>query len=112
MMCGMGQGMVWGLLLGVFLLLGFAYIVWLHSTKESGATRVVGQVIAGVITLIALLILIYGSLYGGQMMGGQGKGDMMQRPGMQDQRMMQEMMKDPGMRQMMMQQMMREKMGK
>ena len=99
MMYGMGQGMVWGLLLGVFLLLGFAYIVWILSSKESGATRVIGQVIAAVITLIALLLLIYGSVYGGAMMGRQS--------GMRDQRMMYEMMKDPAMRQMMMEQMKR-----
>lgn len=85
MMSGMMGGMVWGSVLAVLLLLGFAYIIWVQASKESGTTKSIGQVIAIIIAVIAVLILLYGTVYGG-MMGrgawcdGYGKGRM--GPGM------------------------------
>jgi len=67
---GMGYGVVFGSLLGVLLLLGFAYIVGALASKESGTNKTVGQVIAAVIAIMAVIILLYGTLYGGVM----GKG--------------------------------------
>jgi len=83
MMAGMGAGMIWGSLLVVLLLLGFAYIVWVSASKESGGTKTIGQVIAIIIAILAVIILLYGSVYGGMM----GKGfcggvGMMGRSGM------------------------------
>jgi len=68
---GMGYGMVFGSLLGVLLLLGFAYIVWVFASKESGTAKTAGQVIAAVIAILAAIILLYGTLYGG-VMGSRG----------------------------------------
>jgi len=70
-------GMYGGLVLGVFLLFGFAYIIWVLAAKETGGIKLTGQIIAAVIAVIALLVLVYGSLYGGRMrgmgmMGGKG----------------------------------------
>jgi hypothetical protein len=65
-----GGGMIWGSLLVVLLLLGFAYIVWVLASKESGSVRLTGQGIALVIAVLALVILVYGSIYGGIMNRG------------------------------------------
>ena len=117
MMYGMGQGLIWGLILSVFLLFGFAYIVWILANKESGSVKVIGQIIAAVIALIALVILIYGSIFGGSMQrragywGPMGPG-MMQQPGAVNQYMYRQMMNDPAFRQQMMQQLRQERMTK
>jgi len=89
MMQGMMGGMYWGLVLGIFLLLGFAYIIWVLASKEQGGIKIIGQIIAAVIAVLALLILIYGLVYGPGMRkfdGRMGPGGMMQ------QQMMQKMM--------------------
>lgn len=80
----MGGGMIWGSLLAVVLLLGFAYIVWVSSEKETGAVKTTGQIIAVVIAVLALIILLYGSIYGGMMGRGNygGRSHKMMRPGM------------------------------
>jgi hypothetical protein len=86
MMQGMVTGMYWGLVLGVFLLLGFAYIIWILAAKEEGGIKVSGQIIAAVIAILALLILIYGLAFGSRMggyCGGVGPGGMMQNPELQ-----------------------------
>ncbi|MFC1571441.1 hypothetical protein ACFL31_02695 [Candidatus Margulisiibacteriota bacterium] len=115
-----GTGMVWGSLTFVLLLLGFAYIIWVLSNKESGNIKSAGQIIAIVIAVIAAIILLYGTLYSGVMGRGgwcggrKGKGSygmmgkkmssqyMMKKVGkMSDEGrmgMMQEMAKDPEMR--------------
>jgi hypothetical protein len=67
MMSGMMGGMVWGSVLAVLLLLGFAYIIWVQASKEEGATKSAGQVIAIIIAAIAIAILLYGTIYGGVM---------------------------------------------
>jgi len=68
-----GAGMIFGVLLSTVLLLGFAYIVWIMSNKESGNIKVIGQGIAIVLAVLALIMFLYG-IYGGVM--GRGKGGM------------------------------------
>ncbi|MBI5399933.1 hypothetical protein HZB07_04930 [Candidatus Saganbacteria bacterium] len=36
-------------------LLGFSYIVWVLANKETGTTKIVGQVLAAVIIILSLL---------------------------------------------------------
>ena len=62
--------MVFGSLLGVVLLLVFAYLVWVFAAKEKGNIKTVGQVIAIVIAVLAAVILLYGTIYGGMMNRG------------------------------------------
>jgi len=108
----MGGGMIWTSLLAVVLLLGFAYIIWILATKETGAVKNTGQVIAIIIAVLALIILLYGSIYGGMMgkglCGGRGykktgSGMMMHKMGkMSDAEMTEmaeKMMENPKMRQ-------------
>lgn len=91
MMGGMAGGMFWGAILVVLLLLGFAYIIWVLASKESGGVKITGQVIAVIIAVLAILILLYGGVYGGMMgrgfCGGAGRmgrwgGGMGMGPGM------------------------------
>ena len=94
MMSGMAGGMVEGLLLAVSLLLGFAYILWVIASKESGNVKLIGQVISAVIAVLAVVILlggVYGSLTGkagmcGAMKGGHMGSGMMEKPGMMQQK--------------------------
>ncbi|MBN3033674.1 MAG: hypothetical protein JW873_06230 [Candidatus Saganbacteria bacterium] len=75
----MYMGSVWALLLYsllcLFLLLGFGYIIWVMAAKESGNTKLAGQVISAVIIILALVLCLYGLAQGGkmrsQMMGQQ-----------------------------------------
>ncbi len=84
----MSGGMIGGLVLTVFLLFGFAYIIWVLAVREASALKLVGQLIAAVIAVIALLILVYGSIYGGRMNNYMGRG--MMGPGMMDNGRMQD----------------------
>jgi hypothetical protein len=98
MMMGYG-GMIWGSLLAVLILLGFAYIVWVLAAKEGGGIRAVGQIIAILIGLLALIILVYGTIFSGFMgrgwrHGGYGRGYWM-GPGMMRNEMMDEYMNTP-----------------
>jgi len=101
MMNGMAGGMVWGTLLAVVLLLGFAYIVWVLSAKEKGNIKIVGQVIAIIVTVLALWILLYGGVYGGMMgkgmHGRSGRGYKMMDKGEKSYKFMEKMMQEPGM---------------
>lgn len=45
------------LVLATFVHLGFAFLIWAYSGKESGATKIVGKIIAVVIVLLSLVIL-------------------------------------------------------
>ena len=56
----------------VLLLSGFAYLIWTVSAKETGNVKLVGQVIAILIAVFALVILLYGGIYCGMMGGGAG----------------------------------------
>ncbi len=75
MMMGMGSAwmMVMQMLLGLFIVLGFGYIVWILAVKESGNTKLTGQVIAIVIIVLAVVLCLYGAVKGpsmrNQMMG-------------------------------------------
>jgi hypothetical protein len=66
----MGYGLLWIGLLWLFLLLGFAYIIWAQSLKETGLVKTAGQVIAGVIALLTLVIFLVGAVKGGEMKRG------------------------------------------
>jgi hypothetical protein len=85
------------------IVLGFAHLIWLLSVKESGTTKLIGQVIAWVIVVAVVLILVIGG-YEGKKWGM--KGGMMMCPmgGMMDKgKMMMDkdmMMKDKGMMEM------------
>ncbi|OGB90113.1 hypothetical protein A2625_04800 [candidate division WOR-1 bacterium RIFCSPHIGHO2_01_FULL_53_15] len=85
------------------LVLGFAHLVWLFSVKESGTTKLIGQVIAWVIVVATVLLLVLGGYHGRGWMKKSGMmwcpmgGQMMMR----DYRTMMKdwdmMMKDKGM---------------
>jgi hypothetical protein len=75
-------------LLGLGLLLGFAYIVLVSANKEGGALKITGQVLAVIIALLAITVFIYGASAGNKMkhrmggmscpmMGGMMQGNMM-----------------------------------
>lgn len=85
-------------LLAIFLILGFAYIVWILANKEIGWVKLTGQVFACGIAVIVLLAVLYASFYGCGLYGRYGKGAGMMMGGQQGQKMMmQEMMKNPEM---------------
>lgn len=54
-------------LLGLGLLLGFAYIVLVSANKEGGALKMTGQVLAVIIALLAIVVFIYGASAGNKM---------------------------------------------
>jgi len=101
MMGGMGQSMFWASLLGTLLLLGFAYIVWILASKETANTKLTGQIIAGAVTVLAIIFFLYGGVWGGLM----GRGGMygmtgasMKGKGMMGPEQMDKMMKSPEMK--------------
>lgn len=114
MMSGMMTGMYWGLLLTAFLVIGFAYIIWVLASKEAGGIRITGQIIAIVIAVLAVLIL--GGAFSG-FMGNYGRGmrgvdwryapnmmmpgSMMNLPEKESREYIREKMKYPQMRKMM-----------
>jgi hypothetical protein len=61
-------------LLWLFLVLSFAYIVYILANKESGWLKTTGQVFACVIAVLVLIVFLCGALGGGKMgcpmMGG------------------------------------------
>ncbi|HTY13419.1 MAG TPA: hypothetical protein VMD02_04450 [Candidatus Omnitrophota bacterium] len=63
MMGGMGYGIVWASILATALLLGYAYIIWILANKESGGWKLTGQILAGVIAVIAVIMFIYCGIY-------------------------------------------------
>ncbi|MBU0574358.1 MAG: hypothetical protein KKH83_07790 [Candidatus Margulisbacteria bacterium] len=107
-MMGMMAGMFWGSILLVILLVGFAYVLWVLAVKESAWLKTAGQIIAIVMLIFAVLILLYGTIYGGMMgmgfYGGYGHNYMMgngMMRGVPDQEMdefMDKMMGDPKFR--------------
>ncbi|MBU0686239.1 MAG: hypothetical protein KKB81_00100 [Candidatus Margulisbacteria bacterium] len=105
-MMGGLTGFLWGSLIIVLLLLGFAYIIWAIASKEKGAVKNIGQAIAIVIAVLAIFIFLYGSVYGGMFGGCGGKGYMMgkgmmrYKEGADESKMyeyMEKVMKKPGM---------------
>ena len=65
----MMTGMFWASLLILFIVLGFALIVWSVAGKENGAVKTGGQIIAIVIAVLVLILFLYGSISGGKMKG-------------------------------------------
>ncbi len=96
MMCGAGNGFLLGALLGVFLILGFSYIVWVLSSKESGIVKIMGQIVSLVIAIIIISMFVLGS-FGGYGRGrGMGYGrnmDKMEKCMEENNKMMKEMQK-------------------
>ncbi|MDD5593968.1 MAG: hypothetical protein PHG97_04450 [Candidatus Margulisbacteria bacterium] len=103
----MGAGFGWLFLLYtllvLFLILGFAHIIWLMSVKESGSSKLIGQIISIVIVVLVVILFLYGAIYGRGMMKNcmMGQG-MMGKDMMMKQEMMKGMEKmTPEMKKMM-----------
>lgn len=81
----MMYGMVGLSLLVLFLVLGFAHIIWILSVKESGLSKLLGQIVAAVIAVLVIALYIYGMAAGPKMhkgMMGSGMGPGMMNKGM------------------------------
>jgi hypothetical protein len=63
-----GMGFIW--LLVVVLVLGFAYLIYVSSSKETGNVKQAGQVLAWVIVILVVLLVLFGLIWGG--VGGRG----------------------------------------
>jgi len=57
-------------LLWITALIGFAYLILLMAKKESGKTKLVGQIIACSIVILALIIIIWAGINGSKMKQG------------------------------------------
>lgn len=66
-MVGILDGLVLLDLLGVTAIIGFAYIILILARKESGNTKVVGQIIASSLVIMALIVLAWAGIYGNKM---------------------------------------------
>lgn len=79
----MGAGFGWMFLLYtllmLFLVLGFAHIIWMMSIKESGSSKLIGQIISIVIIVLAVVLFLYGGYKGGKMMRHHQEGMMMKQ---------------------------------
>lgn len=80
----MGTGSMWMMvlssLLTLFVVLGFGYIVWIMAAKESGNSKLAGQIISVVIIVLAVVLCLYGMVKGGRMRHQMmGQGAMMQQ---------------------------------
>lgn len=93
MMMGMGSMwmMVLYMLLMLFIVLGFGYIIWVMASKESGNTKLAGQIISVVIIVLAILLCLYGAVKGPGM-----RHKMMEQKMMMNQNMMNKDMAQPG----------------
>ena len=62
-MMGMVSGVIltW-ILLATFVVIGFAYIIWVLASKETAGTKLLGQIIAAVVAILAVILLVYGGL--------------------------------------------------
>ncbi len=95
-------GMWLGSILGLILLLGFAYIIWVLANKEKGNVKLVGQIVALVIVVIAVVLLLSSLFWGGGLCGSRGyrmmghKGKWKSEAKMQ--KYMDKMMKNPEMK--------------
>ncbi len=68
----MGYASLLGGLLSFFVVLGFAYIVWIMAMKEEGWIKTTGLVFACGIAVIVLLLAIYTGFGSRSYMGGKG----------------------------------------
>ncbi len=92
----MGMGSLWMMmlymLLSLFIVLGFGYIVWILAAKESGNTKLAGQIVSIVIIVLAIVLFLYGAVKGpsmhrmmkGQEMMMQQMGEMGKMPANMD----------------------------
>ena len=82
MIYGVAGGWFIAYLLSIALVLGFAYIIWVLASKESGKVKTTGQVIAIVVAVLVAIMFLYGGIYGG-LTGkcGPGKYRMMHQKG-------------------------------
>lgn len=97
---GMGYGLILMSLLSLFLLLGYALIIWILSTKENGWVKITGQIIAVVIAVLVIIACLYGATRPGMRGGMMGKGMMdkgMMNKGMMEKGMMEKGTMDKGM---------------
>ena len=101
----MGMGSVWMMalymLLCLFIVLGFGYIIWVKAAKESGNTRLAGQIISVVIIVLALVLCLYGAVKGPSMRHKMMNQDMMMKQDMMKQDMMKQGMDKHEMKKMM-----------
>lgn len=96
------------LILFVALIIGFAHLIWLFSAKESGSTKLIGQIIAWVIVIVTVLLVVIGGYHGKRMMKKDGLmmcplGGMMMGPKMMMDKGMtmdKAIVKDKGMKKM------------
>lgn len=99
----MGAGFGWLFLayslLAIALILGFSYIIWILSVKETGYVKTTGLVIACAIAVLTVILFLSGLIYGGRMGRGYGVSGVT-GPGMMQGKewhnyMYEQMMKDP-----------------
>lgn len=76
----MGYGFLLAGLLWLFLLLGFAYIIWAMALKETGYVKTTGLVVACVIALLTVIIFLYGAVKGNQIRHNMMRGGGMSCP--------------------------------
>ena len=112
----MMHGMIWMHVIGLIMLLAFAYILWVLSDKESGNMKMTGMTLSILIIIIAVVMFLGSLVYGGRMgkdkcgcmmSSCDMKGGMMMN--MSDKEMkekMDMMMKNPKMHEMMKKEMM------
>ena len=73
----MGYAGLIGALLAIFMILGFAYIIWIMALKETGWIKTTGLVFSCGIAILVLLAVLYSGI-GGRGLYGSG----MMSPGM------------------------------
>ena len=65
-MCGMTEAMkgfmFWNLLLVSLVLLGFSFIVWVSAKKGDGIESLIGKILSGVLAVVVLVTLFYGTV--------------------------------------------------
>lgn len=59
-------------LLAVFMVLGFAYIIWIMALKETGWIKTTGLVFSCGIAILVLLVVLYAAIGGWGYLGGKG----------------------------------------
>ncbi|MDD5382637.1 MAG: hypothetical protein PHH60_03170 [Candidatus Margulisbacteria bacterium] len=95
MMGGMLGSVYLMLLLYIAMLLGFAYIIWILASKETGGTKIAGQIIAGTITVLVVLMVLYGLVAQNRMRSAMsGPGMMMEGKNFQGKTMTNQQMKE------------------
>jgi len=69
--------MIWGAVFGFIMLISFSYVVVVLANKESGNVKLLGQILAAIIALFAIVMLLYSATGKGcPMMDKMGCGTM------------------------------------